>query len=272
MLTGEDFFALPADENTQADGQGGGNPITMIYRNNRLEPTQDGNVRFTGDITFENALFVPNNNDARWAEFDYNFDASELTTIREDSNGDKNIDSKDIEGIYELELFAIDHKRSGVNEIQNYSEKQLEGIEEAALAKYGINNLEDYLDALGTSADGAMARIIKDKDVSKIAYRSQLLTADPVFAEWSPEINNFNGADIVSVMDRTVLSDEFRIGDRNGFFYREDLGSANSDDKANIVVIKDFNPFMDTLVLHEPEEASLYGTRFCILKTLRTVI
>ena len=68
LLTGEDFFALPADENTQADGQGGGNPITMIYRNNRLEPTQDGNVQFTGDITFENALFVPNSNDPRWAQ------------------------------------------------------------------------------------------------------------------------------------------------------------------------------------------------------------
>ena len=30
----------------------------------------------------------------------------------------------------------------------------------------------------------------------------------------------------------------------------------NSDDNANVVVIKDFNPFMDTLVLHEPEDAS----------------
>ena len=101
-----------------------------------------------------------------------------------------------------------------------------------------------------------MARIIKDKDVSKIAYRSQLLTADPVLAEWSSEVNNFTNADIVNVMQGTVLSDEFRIGDRHGFFYREDLGTANSDDNANIVVIKDFNPFMDTLVLHEPEEAS----------------
>ena len=57
-------------------------------------------------------------------------------------------------------------------------------------------------------------------------------------------------------MQGTVLSDEFRIGDRHGFFYREDPGTANSDDNANVVVIKDFNPFMDTLVLHEPEDAS----------------
>ena len=31
------------------------------------------------------------------AEFDYNFDASELTAIRGDANNDGNIDSKDID-------------------------------------------------------------------------------------------------------------------------------------------------------------------------------
>ncbi|MFM8526399.1 MAG: hypothetical protein ACKOCM_12390, partial [Cyanobacteriota bacterium] len=83
LLNGEDFFALPNNENNLADSaQAGGNPVTLVYRNLLRENAKPGDQN--GELAFENALFPINNNDQRWANFDYAFDASELTAILPD--------------------------------------------------------------------------------------------------------------------------------------------------------------------------------------------
>ena len=66
-------------------------------------------------VDFDNALFSPNTNDLRWASFDYAFDASELAHLPEQS-------SSTFSGLYELELYATDHRRSGIEEIHAHSE------------------------------------------------------------------------------------------------------------------------------------------------------
>jgi len=122
LLNGEDFFALPANENAQADGQGGGNPVSLIFRNLRLSPVSSG---ISSDVAFENALFTSNPNDQRWASFDYNFDAEELRSVgptlnftsRPGVDGDQHGVQMHtpLSGWYNLDNFDVVHNKDHVN-------------------------------------------------------------------------------------------------------------------------------------------------------------
>ena len=80
LVTGEDIF---------------GNPTSTVYRN---DSTAD-------EIKFNNPIFTVNENDSRWATFDYEFWSGSLTP-----------------GVYELKGIAYDHPRGGIELVPGYGE------------------------------------------------------------------------------------------------------------------------------------------------------
>ena len=194
-----------------------------------MQPGDDPFVTI-GEVGFDNALFPLNANDQRWVSFDYAFDASELSQIIEDSTG--------IAGLYELELAAVDHKRTGVNEIEAYSEISTDSLADDQLSTVLEENPADFLSKLVGGMMNGMKRIFAQKDITKVGNESEFLTTDPAAID---EESFYPGEeviplsdddlkakhraerlDIVSVLAGSALSDQFRIGDAESSFYTRD--------------------------------------------------
>jgi Ca2+-binding RTX toxin-like protein len=102
LVTGEDIFVRPEDQATLSATQlDGGNPTTTIYRNDSyLDPVTGKPV-----LRFTNPVFTPNQNDKRWANFNYQFESIGLTA-----------------GVYELKGTAYDHATAGLELVPGHGE------------------------------------------------------------------------------------------------------------------------------------------------------
>ena len=287
LLNGEDFFALPGNENNLADSsRAGGNPVTLIYRN----LLADNRARY-GDarLAFENALFVPNLYDQRWASFDYAVDAAELAELPE-------VTSTTLAGLYELELHATDHRRAGVEEIQAYTEPDRTPHLGSVDVNGSAYSLAQFKAELARNAACDAALFVEPEYTD----RNEAASSPPMPPVWMPradgnwtwtwrqQIHHFHGdlSDLVdywraehqgesllaaiegftaskdgrrskpmtcSRCEGTAVQDEFRIGDSRQNLYGIPV---NQEAEGSIVVIKDFNPFLDTVELYLPEDAS----------------
>jgi Ca2+-binding RTX toxin-like protein len=102
LVTGEDIFVRPEDQATLSATQlDGGNPTTTIYRNDSyVDPVTGKPV-----LRFTNPVFTPNQNDKRWANFNYQFESVGLTA-----------------GVYELKGTAYDHATAGLELVPGHGE------------------------------------------------------------------------------------------------------------------------------------------------------
>ena len=102
LVTGEDIFVRPEDQASLSSSQmEGGNPTTTIYRNDSyIDPTTKIPV-----LKFTNPIFIINENDKRWANFNYQFESRFLNA-----------------GVYELKGIAYDHATSGLELVPGYAE------------------------------------------------------------------------------------------------------------------------------------------------------
>ncbi|BAY27535.1 hemolysin-type calcium-binding region [Calothrix sp. NIES-2100] len=113
LITGEDIFVRPDDQAQLSSSQmEGGNPTTTVYRN----------VSSNGQIKFVNPVFNTNENDKRWANFNYQFESSNLTQP----------------GVYQLKGIAYDHPTGGLELVPGY------GNESTRLEKT-FNGVNDYV-------------------------------------------------------------------------------------------------------------------------------
>ena len=97
LITGEDIFVRPEDQAQLSSPQmEGGNPTTTVYRN----------VSSNGQIKFVNPIFTTNEQDKRWANFNYQFESSNLTQP----------------GVYQLKGIAYDHPTGGLELVPGYGE------------------------------------------------------------------------------------------------------------------------------------------------------
>jgi Ca2+-binding RTX toxin-like protein len=102
LVTGEDIFVRPEDQATLSATQlDGGNPTTTIYRNDSyIDPVTGKPV-----LRFTNPVFTPNQNDKRWANFNFQFESVGLTA-----------------GVYELKGTAYDHATAGLELVPGHGE------------------------------------------------------------------------------------------------------------------------------------------------------